>query len=80
MLSKLMLCRITSNTDSPYTVRKRGVGIETETPKSSSNHRSQVTSAVTRVIAHNLASVLERETIICFLVFQAMREPPRKTQ
>jgi hypothetical protein len=46
MLSKLMLY-------------KRGVGIETETPKSSSNHRSQITSAITRVIARNLASALE---------------------
>jgi hypothetical protein len=38
---------------------KRGVDIEKETPKSSSNHRSQVTSAVTRVIAHNSAYALE---------------------
>jgi hypothetical protein len=63
---------------------KRGVDIETETPKSSSSQCShqnpQVTSAVTRAIACNSGSALERETATCFLVFQAMREPLRKTQ
>uniref|UniRef100_A0A7N0VK90 Uncharacterized protein n=1 Tax=Kalanchoe fedtschenkoi TaxID=63787 RepID=A0A7N0VK90_KALFE len=59
---------------------KRGVGIETETPKSSSSHRSQVIAVVTRAMVRNSASALERETAVCFLVFQAMREPPRKTQ
>jgi len=51
-----------------------------KTPKSSNNHHSQVTSAITRVIALNSSSALERETATYFLVFQAMREPPRKTQ
>jgi hypothetical protein len=38
---------------------KRGVDIETETPKSSSNHRSHVTSVVIRAIAQNSASALK---------------------
>lgn len=59
---------------------KRGVGVVEETPKSSSNQRSQVTSAVKKAMARNSASVLERETAVCFSVFQAMREPPRNTQ
>jgi hypothetical protein len=58
---------------------KRGVDIETETPKFSSNQCSKVTSTITRVIAHNSASILERENATCFLVFQAMMKPPRKT-
>jgi hypothetical protein len=45
-----------------------------------SSHRSQVTSAVTHAKARNSASALERETIISFLVFQAIKEEPRKTQ
>jgi hypothetical protein len=56
---------------------KRGVDIETETSKFLSNHRSQVTSAITRVIARNSASALKRETATCFLVFQAMMEPQK---
>jgi hypothetical protein len=43
-------------------------------------YSSQVTSAVTRAIARNLASALEQETATCYLVFQAIREPPRKKQ
>jgi hypothetical protein len=57
---------------------KREVGIEIEILKSSSNHRSQITSIVTRSIARNLASTLEDETATCFLAFQAMSELTRK--
>jgi hypothetical protein len=61
---------------------KRGFNIETETPKYSINHHSQVISAVTKDIARILASTLEqeREIVACFLLFQATREPPRKIQ
>jgi hypothetical protein len=38
---------------------KRGVGIEIEIPKSSSNHRNQVTSAVTKDISLNSTFALE---------------------
>jgi hypothetical protein len=55
---------------------KRGVDIQTETPKSSSNHHNQVTSAVTRSISRNSTSALERETAAYFLV---TREPPENT-
>ena len=57
---------------------KRVVGILTETPKSYNNHRNQVTSIAKR--ARKSASALEHDTAVCFFVFQAMREPPRKTQ
>jgi len=39
-----------------------------------------VSSVVTAIIALNIASTLERETVVCFLVFQALKEDPRKTQ
>jgi hypothetical protein len=58
MLSKLMLYR-RAILIALILSKKRGVGIETETPKSSSNHRSQVISAVTRDVARNSASALE---------------------
>jgi hypothetical protein len=64
----------------PVLSDKRVVGVVTETPKSSSSHHNQVTSAVRRAIALNSASALEREPAVCFFVFQAMREPPKKTQ
>jgi hypothetical protein len=54
------------------------VGTKTETPKSWSNHLSQVTSVIARAIARNSAFALKQDTTVCFLVFQAMREPPRK--
>jgi len=50
------------------------------TPKSSRSHRSHVTSAVTVAIARSSASALEREIAVYFLVFQAIKEEPRKTQ
>lgn len=56
---------------------KRGVDVVTGSPKSSSNYRNQVTS-VTRAIACNLASVLKPEIAICFFVFLAMKNSPRK--
>jgi hypothetical protein len=43
----------------PVLSDKRGVDIETETLKSSSNHQSQVTALVARAIARNSASALE---------------------
>jgi hypothetical protein len=58
MLSKLMLYR-RAILIALILSKKRGVGIETETPKSSSNHRSQVISVVTRDVARNSASALE---------------------
>ena len=63
----------------PVLLEDRGVGVETVTPKSSRSHQSQVTSAVTVAIALNLASTLEWEIVVCFLVFQAIKEDPRKT-
>ena len=53
-----------------------GVEVEKVTPKSAKSHRSQVTQAKAR----SSASVLERETTVFFLVFQAIKEEPRKTQ
>jgi hypothetical protein len=80
MLGKLMLYRIMCNTDSTCTVRQNWSGVVTETPKSASNHRNQVTSAVNKAIARNSASTLERETAVYFFIFQAMSKPPRNTQ
>jgi hypothetical protein len=81
VFGELMLDRIPSNTDRTGAVRReRGVGAVADTPKSSRSHRSHVTSAVTVAIALNLALALERETVVCFLVFQAIKEEPRKTQ
>jgi len=80
VLGKFMLDRITSNTDRPMLSEDRGVGVEVVTLKSSSRHLSHVTLAFTVAIARNSASALDRETAICFLVFQAIKEDPRKTQ
>jgi hypothetical protein len=46
--------------------------------KSASNQRNQVTYTVTRAEAHNSASTLERETVVCFLVFQANKRDTKK--
>ena len=64
----------------PVLSEERGVGAVAGTPKSSRSHHSHVTSAVTVAIARSKASALERETAVCFLVFQAIKEEPRKTQ
>mgnify|MGYP007070156726 CR=1 FL=1 len=55
-------------------------GLGRETPTSWRREQSQSNSAV--VLATNLysASVEDRETVACFLVFQEMRLEPRKTQ
>jgi hypothetical protein len=58
---------------------QRGVGVVAGTPKFSSSHLSYVISAVRAAMARNLASTLERKTVVC-LVFQAIKEDPRKTQ
>ena len=63
----------------PVLSEERGVGVEAITPKSSSSHRSQVISAVTAAIALNSASTLKRESVVGFLVFQAIKEDPRNT-
>jgi len=39
-----------------------------------------VTSAVIVAIALNSASALELETIVCFLVFHAIKEEPKKAK
>lgn len=57
-----------------------GVGSETMTPISKSNQRNQTISVVVDGIAQYLASVDERETISCFLLFQEKKESPRKIQ
>jgi sRNA-binding carbon storage regulator CsrA len=59
MLSKLIYTGSRAILIAPVLSDKRGVGIEIETPKSSSNHRSEVTSDVTKAIARNSASALE---------------------
>ena len=64
----------------PGLSKDRGVGEEVITPKSSSSHLSHVTSAVMVAITHNSASPLDWETAVYFLVFQAIKEVPRKTQ
>jgi hypothetical protein len=58
----------------------KGVGPGSETPRSTKSHLNQVILAVTDAIALNSASALERDTAVCFFVFQSMREEPRKTQ
>jgi hypothetical protein len=64
----------------PVLSDNREVGVVTDTPKSSNNHYNQVTSAVKLAIALNSASALEREMVVCFFVFHAMREPARNIQ
>jgi hypothetical protein len=63
----------------PVLLEERGVGAEVITPKSSRSHLSHVTSAMTVAIALNSSLALERETAVCFLVFQAIKEDSRKT-
>ena len=60
--------------------QRRGVGVSQETPKSASSHRSQTISAVVIARAWSSASVLERETAVCFLDFHASGEEPRRMQ
>ena len=57
-----------------------GVGWEGETPISASNQRNQIISLVVDVIAWYSTSVEDWETIDCFLLFQEMRESPKKIQ
>jgi hypothetical protein len=77
---KFMLDGSRSMLIAPVLSEERGVGEVAGTPRSSRSHRSQVTSVVAVAIARSLASALERETAVCFLVFQAIKEGPRKTQ
>jgi hypothetical protein len=58
----------------------KGVGPGSETPRSTKSHLNQVILAITDAIALNSASALEQDTVVCFFVFQSMREEPRKTQ
>lgn len=57
-----------------------GVGLERVTSISKSNQRSQFISVLVDDIARYSASVEERDTISCFLLFQKIRESSRKIQ
>jgi hypothetical protein len=57
-----------------------GVGWKSETPISTSNQRNQIISLVVDVIARYFASVEDWETIDYFLLFQEIRESPKKIQ
>ena len=57
-----------------------GVGWEKETPISASNQRNQTIYFVVDAMARYSASVDDWETIDCFLLFQEIRESPKKIQ
>jgi len=57
-----------------------GVGWEMKTPISVSNQRNQTIPLVVDVMARYSASVDDWETIDCFLLFQEIRESPKKIQ
>ena len=57
-----------------------GVEASHETPRSASNHLSQITSAVVVARALSSASALERDTALCFFDFHAVGEVPMKMQ
>jgi len=57
-----------------------GVGWEKEIPISASNQRNQTISLVVDTMARYSASVDDWETIDCFLLFQEIRESPKKIQ
>jgi hypothetical protein len=73
MFGELMLHQILSNIDSTSTITIHIVEKERVTPKSTIIHCSQITSAVTQAKARNLASALEQEITVCFLVFWAIK-------
>jgi len=56
------------------------VGWEMKTPISDSNQRNQTIPLVVDVMAWYSASVDDWETIDCFLLFQEIRESPKKIQ
>jgi hypothetical protein len=55
-----------------------GIGWERETPISVSNQRNQTIYLVIDAIARYSVSVEDWETIDCFLLFQEIRESPKK--
>jgi len=57
-----------------------GVGWEKEIPISASNQRNQTISLVVDTMARYSASVDDWETIDCFLLFQEIKESPKKIQ
>ena len=57
---------------------KNLAGCECSIPRSCKMYWSQVISQQTDAMEPYSASALERETMICFLVFQEIRECPRK--
>ena len=57
-----------------------GIGWERETPISVSNQRNQTIYLVIDAIARYSVSVEDWETIDCFLLFQEIRELPKKIQ
>ena len=57
-----------------------GVGWEKEIPISASNQRNQTISLVVDAMTRYSASVDDWETIDCFLLFQEIRESPKKIQ
>jgi len=57
-----------------------GVGWEKDILISTSNQRNQTISLVVDVMARYSASVDDSETIDCFLLFQEIRESPKKIQ
>ena len=57
---------------------KERVGAVAGTLKSSRSHRSHVTSVVIVAIARSSTLALKQETVVCFLVFQAIKEAYNK--
>jgi hypothetical protein len=80
LFGELMLHWVLSYTDSTSISQCMSVEEERATPKSTSSHCSHVTSTITQAKAHSSALALERKMAVCFLVFQAIKEKPIKTQ
>ena len=80
MLGERKLHRVQGKLNGTGVVAKRVVGPEETTPKFARSQHSQIISSAVDTIARSSASVLEWETPVCFLDFQASREEPKNRQ
>ena len=80
MFSTFMKDIIMSNLNSTSIITVKFSCSGTATPRSCSNQRNQISSAVVAASALYSASVLERATTVCFLLLQEIRESPRRKQ
>ena len=73
MFSMFMEYIIMSNLNSTSIIIMNLITVEQSTPRSCSNQRNQISSAIVASSALYSASMLERATTICFLLLQEIR-------